>query len=86
MRNTDKQKDVKMAEEKKQESKYFVPNISDRYELTPEAYKEIFRIMNRSRPYCPDDFKKHHFFDNIAENPAEAAMYKQHNEFFIKGY
>jgi hypothetical protein len=42
--------------------------------------------MNRRRPYCPDDFKKHHFFENIAENPAEAAMYKQHNEFFIKGY
>jgi len=54
-----------MAEEKKQESKYFVPNVSDDYELRPEAYKEIYRIVNRRRPYCPDDFKTQPFFPDL---------------------
>ena len=75
-----------MAKEKKQESAYFVPNISDNYKLTPEAYKEIYRIVNRRRPYSPEDFVKHHFFEDIAENPTEAALRRQRNEFFVKGY
>ena len=52
----------------------------------PNTHKEILEMVNQRRPYCPDDFKKHHFIENIAHNPAEAAMYKARNEFFIKGY
>ena len=54
--------------------------------MTPEAYKEIYRIVNRRRPYSPEDFVKHHFFEDIAENPTEAALHRQRNEFFVKGY
>lgn len=54
-----------MAKEKKQESSYFVPNVSDNYELTPEAYKEIYRIVNRRRPYCRKDFIPQTFFPDL---------------------
>jgi hypothetical protein len=68
------------------ESQYYVPNVTDKYDLTPEAYLEIYRMVNRRRPWDPSDSVKHHFFENIAENPAEAAMYKACGEYFIKGY
>ena len=44
---------------------YSVPNISDNYEFTPEAYKEIFRIVNRRRPYEPSDFIKEYYIADI---------------------
>ena len=54
--------------------------------LTPEEFQEFQKIVNQHRPYCSADFNKHHFIENIANNPAEAAMYRARNEFFIKGY
>lgn len=39
-------------------SDYSIPNISDKYKPSPEAYREIFEIMNRRRPYSLYDFKK----------------------------
>jgi hypothetical protein len=55
-------------------------------ELLAVGRREVFKIMNRRRPWSLDDSKKHHFFENIAENPTEATLYRQRNEFFIKGY
>jgi hypothetical protein len=55
-------------ETKRQEVKepqYSVPNVSDQYVLTKEAYLEIYRLVNRRRPYCPNDFKKQTFFPDL---------------------
>lgn len=46
-------------------SNYSVPNVTDKYELTKEAYLEIYKIVNRRRPYCPSDFKKQHLFAEL---------------------
>ena len=46
-------------------SGYSVPNISDKHKPSKEAYQEIFRIMNRRRPYCPSDFKKQHLIPDL---------------------
>jgi hypothetical protein len=54
--------------------------------LTPEEFKEFQKVMNQHRPYCASDFVKHHFIENIAENPTQAAIYRARNEYFIKGY
>ncbi len=54
--------------------------------LTPEEFQEFQKIVNQRRPYCSADFQEHHFIENIANSPAQAAMYRACNEFFIKGY
>ena len=46
-------------------SEYSVPNISDKHKPSKEAYQEIFRIMNRRRPYCPSDFKRQTFIPDL---------------------
>lgn len=51
--------------EEKKGSTYSVPNITDEYPMTKEAYKEIFDIMNHRRPYCPDDFIPQTFFPDL---------------------
>jgi hypothetical protein len=51
--------------ETKKKSSYSIPNISDKYPPSKEAYEEIFRIMNRRRPYCPNDFKPQSFFPDL---------------------
>jgi len=54
--------------------------------LTPEEFKEFQKIMNQHRPWCSADTLTHHFIENIANNPAETAIYRARNEFFIKTY
>ena len=54
--------------------------------LTPEEFAEFAAIVNQRRPYCSADFEKHHFFENIATTPAEAAFWHAHGEFCIKAY
>lgn len=51
--------------EEKKGSTYSVPNVSDAYTMTKEAYLEIYRIVNRRRPYCPNDFKPQPFFPDL---------------------
>ena len=50
---------------KQKELGFVVPNVSDQYELTKEAYLEIYRIVNRRRPYCPSDFIPQPFFPDL---------------------
>lgn len=47
------------------ENNYSVPNINDNYELTPEAYIEIYNLVNRKRPYEPNDFIEQPFFPDL---------------------
>lgn len=44
---------------------YSVPNISDKHKPSKEAYLEIFKIMNRRRPYSIYDFKKQSFIPDL---------------------
>lgn len=44
---------------------YSVPNITDKYELTPESHVEIFKMVNRRRRYCPNDFKPQSFIPDL---------------------
>lgn len=63
-------------------------NVSDFTDIKPteNSHKEIMKMVNTRRPYSPSDYVKRHFIENIANNPAQAAMYRAHNEFFTKGY
>ena len=47
------------------ESNYSVPNITDKYEPTPESHVEIFKMVNRRRRYCPNDFKRQTFIPDL---------------------
>ena len=50
----------------KDKSIYSVPNVSDQYVLTNEAYLEIYRLVNRRRPYqAPYDFTPQSFFPDL---------------------
>jgi hypothetical protein len=60
--------------------------MQEKVKPTKESFREIAAILNEPRPYRSSDSLKHHFIENIANNPAEAAMYKARGEFFIKGY
>lgn len=51
--------------ETKKKSSYSIPNISDKYPPSKEAYKEIFDIMNRRRPYCKEDFIPQPFIPDL---------------------
>ena len=76
----------KNKENEETKSDFYVRNITDLYKPTPEDYAEVHKMVNRRRPYQPSDFVKHHFIEDIADNPAEAAICAARNEFFIKGY
>jgi hypothetical protein len=55
VRNTDKQKDVKMAEEKK-------TDLVEKKEINAyESFEAFMRVVNRHRPYEPSDFVKEYF-------------------------
>jgi len=41
----------------KDESIYSVPNVTDNYELTKEAYLEIYGCTDRKDPFSPEDCK-----------------------------
>ena len=60
-----KQMESNIMDTKQKESGFFVPNVSDQYKLTKEAYLEIYRIVNRRRPYCPSDFIPQTFFPDL---------------------
>ena len=55
-------------------------------QLTPEESAEFAAIVNERRPYCSADFEKHHFVENIATTPEEAAFWHAMGEFCIKCY
>ena len=78
----------KNKENEEVKSDFCVPNLEDLFKckLTPEAAAEVYKMVNRRRPYQPSDFVKHHFIEDIADNPAEAAICYARNEFLIKGY
>jgi hypothetical protein len=55
VRNTDKQKDVKMAEEKK-------TDLVEKKEINAyESFEAFMRVVNRHRSYEPSDFVKEYF-------------------------
>lgn len=49
--------------------------VSDFTDLKPSeaSHKEILDWANEKRPYCPSDFKKRHFIDDL-----EVIMDKRH--------
>ena len=67
MKNTDKQKDVKMAEDSMTYKKKF--KVSDWTDVKPteNSHKEILEWIDERRPYCPNDFKKQTFIPNLRE-------------------
>lgn len=44
---------------------YSVPNITDKYEPTTESHVEIFKMVNKHRRYCPNDWKKQTFIPDL---------------------
>ena len=63
-----------------------VSDICPGIKPSENSHREIMEMVNKRRPYRPSDFVKHHFIENIAENPTQAAMYRARNESFIKTY
>ena len=62
-------------------------NYSWRYARpTKESFREICEKLNEPRSYRSSDSLKHHFIENIADSPEEAAKYRARHEFYIKSY
>ena len=53
---------------------------------TKESFREICEKLNEPRSFRSSDTLKHHFIENIAESPEEAAKYRARHEFYIKSY
>ena len=54
------------------------PHIMERHEM--------FHLSSVPRPYGSTDFDKHHFIENIAGSPEEAAWYRQRKQFYVPCY
>lgn len=50
------------------------------------SMRTVHHILSVPRVYRSSDSYRHHFIDNIADNPEQAAMYRARGEFFIKAY
>lgn len=50
------------------------------------TFKAFLDVVNRHVPYSSRDFEKHHFIENIATTPEQAAFWRAHGEFCVKAY
>ncbi len=50
------------------------------------TFKEFLDVVNQRVPYSSRDFEKHHFIENIAITPEQAALCRARGEFCIKAY
>ena len=57
--------DKKQIDYAEDDTRYSVPNVTDRYEPTKESHVEIFRMINKRRRYRPSDFKKQTFIPDL---------------------
>lgn len=50
------------------------------------TFKVFLDVVNKRVPYSSRDFEKHHFIENIAITPEQAAFWCAHGEVCIKAY